>query len=234
MMPGSARPRNDACVCRNRSVERMTGKPEGTVATSLHSQPNSSAPFRAISSRPIKNPPAGIGRVLEWFAGLCADDVCRLEAFGALQQVKLHGLTLVERAVTVLLDGGEVHEHIFPRGALDESIPFRPVEPLHCTFLSHGKNSFHQSLRIILQLSRSSPRSFEVPLREAGRTLCACNVWKEVLPKMKKTPQFFTTALIRSVNFGARQFGAFPPHPTTITLFLLVSPPDHSPALRNR
>jgi hypothetical protein len=30
---------------------------------------------------------------------------------------------------------------------------------------------------------------------------------------MQKTPQFFTTALIRSVNFGARQFGAFPPHP---------------------
>jgi hypothetical protein len=97
---------------------------------------------------------------------LCADDVCRLEAFGALQQVKLHGLTLVERAVPVLLDRGEVHEYIFPRGALDKSIPFRPVEPLHCTFLSHGKNSFHQSLGIVLRLSRSSPRSFEVPSKK--------------------------------------------------------------------
>src|SRR5271169_1495683 len=74
---------------------------------------------------------------------LSADDVCRLEAFGALQQIKLHGLALVERTVAVLLDRGEVHEYIFPRGALDESISFRPVEPLHCTFLSHGKNSFH-------------------------------------------------------------------------------------------
>jgi hypothetical protein len=26
---------------------------------------------------------------------------------------------------------------------LDESISLRPVEPLHCTFLSHGKYSFH-------------------------------------------------------------------------------------------
>jgi hypothetical protein len=74
---------------------------------------------------------------------LCADDVCRLEPFRAFQQIKLHGLTFVERAVAVLLDGGEVHEYIFSRGALDESISLRPVEPLHCTFLSHGKYSFH-------------------------------------------------------------------------------------------
>jgi hypothetical protein len=71
------------------------------------------------------------------------DDVRRLKAFGALQQIKLHGLTLIERAVAVLLDRGEVHEHIFPRGALDESISFRPVKPLDCTFLSHGNYSFH-------------------------------------------------------------------------------------------
>ena len=74
---------------------------------------------------------------------LSSDDVCRLEALGALQQIKLHGLTFIECAVAVLLDGGEVHEHVFSRGALDESISFRPVEPLHCTFLSHGKYSFH-------------------------------------------------------------------------------------------
>jgi len=74
---------------------------------------------------------------------LGADDVGCLKAFGALEQVELHGLTLIERAVPVLLDRREVHEHIFPRGALDESISLRPVEPLHCTFLSHGKNSFH-------------------------------------------------------------------------------------------
>ena len=73
---------------------------------------------------------------------LGADDVSRLEALGPLQQVELHGLTFIERAVAVLLDRGEVHEHIFPRGALDESISLRPVKPLDCTFLSHGKTPF--------------------------------------------------------------------------------------------
>ena len=70
--------------------------------------------------------------------GLCADDVCRLKAFGPLEQVKLYGLALIQGAVAVFLDGGEVHEYIFSRGALDESISLRPIEPLHCTFLSHG------------------------------------------------------------------------------------------------
>jgi len=132
---------------------------------------------------------------------LCADDVCRLEALGALQQVKLHGLTLVERAVAVLLDCGEVHEHIFPRGALDESIPFRPVEPLHCAFLSHGKNSFHQSLRIILQLSRSSPRSIEAPSKKPVELFMSTMCGRNHPPKRKKTPQFLATECIRSVNF---------------------------------
>jgi len=45
---------------------------------------------------------------------LCADDVCRLKAFGALEQVKLDCLTLIQSAVAVLLDRGEVHEYIFP------------------------------------------------------------------------------------------------------------------------
>src|ERR1700675_3102041 len=105
---------------------------------------NSSSPtFLLPNCRPAKNPPAGGRRVLKMLLRLSPDDVCRLKAFGALQQIKLHGLTFIERAVAVLLDGGEVHEYIFSRGALDESISFRPVEPLHCTFLSHGKYSFH-------------------------------------------------------------------------------------------
>ena len=87
--------------------------------------------------------PLGDGRVTETVRVLGADDVRRLKSFGALQQIKLHGLTFVERAVAVLLDGGEVHEYIFSRGTLDKSISLRPVKPLHCTFLSHGRNSFH-------------------------------------------------------------------------------------------
>ena len=73
---------------------------------------------------------------------LCADDIGRLEAFGALEQVKLHGLALVEGPIAVLLNCGEVYENIFARGALDKSIPLRPVKPLDSTFLSHGKTPF--------------------------------------------------------------------------------------------
>src|SRR5215472_644 len=73
---------------------------------------------------------------------LCADDVCRLKALGALEQVKLHGLALIQSAVAVLLDRRKMHEHIFPCRALDKSISFRPIEPLHCSFLSHGTTPF--------------------------------------------------------------------------------------------
>jgi hypothetical protein len=68
-----------------------------------------------------------------------ADDVTRLEPLGALQQIEFHGFALVQRAIAVLLDGGKMNEDIFPGGALDKSIPFRPVEPLHCTLLSHNE-----------------------------------------------------------------------------------------------
>src|ERR1039458_3927023 len=43
-----------------------------------------------------------------------------------------------------------MHEHILARGALDESVSLRPVEPLHSTLLSHKETPFPSSLRIIL------------------------------------------------------------------------------------
>jgi hypothetical protein len=68
-----------------------------------------------------------------------ADDVTRLEPLGALQQIELHGFALVQRAVPILLDGGEMNEDIFPCGPLDKTISFSPVKPLYCTLLSHNK-----------------------------------------------------------------------------------------------
>ena len=56
--------------------------------------------------------------------GLSADDVARLKAFGAFEEIELHGLTLVERAVAVLLDGGKMDENVVSRGALDETVSF--------------------------------------------------------------------------------------------------------------
>jgi hypothetical protein len=68
-----------------------------------------------------------------------AHDVTRLEPLGALQQIKLHGFALIQRAVTILLDGGEMNEDVFPSGPLDKTVSFSPVKPLHCTLLSHNE-----------------------------------------------------------------------------------------------
>src|SRR5712692_11570847 len=77
---------------------------------------------------------------------LNADDVGCLEPFRSFKQIELHRLALVQRAVTVLLDGGEVNENIFPGGALDQSIPISPVEPLYCALLSHKETPFASAL----------------------------------------------------------------------------------------
>jgi hypothetical protein len=160
-----------------------------------------------------------------WFAGLGSDDVCRLKALGALKQIELHGLTFIQRAVAVLLDGGEVHEHIFARGALDESITLRPVEPLHCTFLSHGKNSFHNREECSAN-SRILPRLPEAPLREAAEFSVASTMCRGKLFPKRKRPRHSLKRLTRAGNSGVRQFGAsFPLHPTNVN-HLLVSPPD--------
>ena len=66
---------------------------------------------------------------------LCADNVGCLEAFRPLQQIELNRFALVQRAVTVLLDGGEMDKNIFAGGALDKTISLSPVEPLYCCLL---------------------------------------------------------------------------------------------------
>src|SRR6266850_3256672 len=66
-----------------------------------------------------------------------AHDVACLEALGAFEQIELHGLALVQSAITVLLNGGEMHEYVFAGGPLDEAKTLGSVEPLHCSLLSH-------------------------------------------------------------------------------------------------
>ena len=46
-------------------------------------------------------------------AGLAAYNVRCLKALGAFQEIEFNGLTLVERAVAIFLDCGEMDEHIF-------------------------------------------------------------------------------------------------------------------------
>jgi hypothetical protein len=53
----------------------------------------------------MNNPPDGNGRAGKLPSQrLCADDVARLKPFGALEQIELDSLTLVDRAVAVLLN----------------------------------------------------------------------------------------------------------------------------------
>jgi hypothetical protein len=127
---------------------------------------------------------------------LSAHDVCRLKALGALEQIKLHGLSFIERAIAVLLNGGEMHEDILSRGALDKPVSLRPVEPLDSSFLSHGKTPFALvAMKLFSRLQTDTPRTVRGnPLGNSGEPDCAnLLVWiwlrfvcaEKVLPKEK-------------------------------------------------
>ncbi len=66
-------------------------------------------------------------------------DVLRLKAFGTLLDFELDLLSLIQRLITIALNGGKMDEHILARLALNEAKTFRSVEPLHDTlFFAHG------------------------------------------------------------------------------------------------
>jgi len=73
---------------------------------------------------------------------VAAYDVRRLEPFGTFEQFELHNFAFIERAVSVLLDYGEMDKHVLASGALDESVSLGSVKPLHCTLLFIHENSF--------------------------------------------------------------------------------------------
>src|SRR5579863_7910732 len=60
-----------------------------------------------------------------------------LQTLRTLLHFEFHRLTLIQGLVTVHHDGGEVHENIFSRLALDESISLRSVKPLHRSLFLH-------------------------------------------------------------------------------------------------
>ena len=53
-----------------------------------------------------------------------------VEPFGSLLAFELDRIAFVQRLVSVLLDGREVHEYILTSGTLDKTVSFRSVEPL--------------------------------------------------------------------------------------------------------
>jgi len=67
---------------------------------------------------------------------LAANDVGGLQPFWSGHQVVLHGLALIQGAIAIFLNHREMYEYILSCGALDKSISFRPIEPLHSPLLA--------------------------------------------------------------------------------------------------
>jgi len=70
-------------------------------------------------------------------SGLESLNVGSLQTLGAADHLKLNGLTLVERAIAVRLNRGEMDENVLASLALDETIALAGIEPLHCTLFFH-------------------------------------------------------------------------------------------------
>src|SRR5580704_2056504 len=101
-----------------------------------------------------------------------ADYVSRLEPFGSLQQIELHGFALIQRTITVLLDRGEMNEDILPCGPLDKTVSLSPVEPFDCALLSH-KKLLSPLLCVKFHKLREACASLTTPSKPANRTASA-------------------------------------------------------------
>jgi hypothetical protein len=134
-----------------------------------------------------------------------ANDVTRLEPLGALQQIELHGFALVQRAIAILLDGGEMNEDILTSGPLDKTVSFSPVEPLYCTLLSH--NELLSSLLILeFHILREVAR-VTYPLKARGRNKFGLAAYENSHPA-KKAPEFCAGAEKWAQSSGACRGGA--------------------------
>src|SRR5579872_4756823 len=67
-------------------------------------------------------------------SGSIRSHVGRLQSFRSLRDFELYFTTLLQAAVALGLDGGEMHEHVFSVLPLDEAITLGCVEPLPCAF----------------------------------------------------------------------------------------------------
>src|SRR5216683_685102 len=71
------------------------------------------------------------GRIRSWPNGSGGADARSLKALGAFLDLELDLLALLEGAIAVHLDGGEVDEHVRSVRLGDESVALLCVEPLH-------------------------------------------------------------------------------------------------------
>jgi hypothetical protein len=69
-------------------------------------------------------------------------NVGSLQTLRSADNLEFNGLSLVEGAVAVALDGGEMDENVLAALALDETKSFAGVKPLHCTLFFHRSFPF--------------------------------------------------------------------------------------------
>src|SRR5262244_3821131 len=74
-------------------------------------------------------------------SGLDLGDVAGLRALGAVNDLELHCLALLERTEAVALNGRVVHEDVAASVTLDEPIPLGVVEPLDLACDAHRSSS---------------------------------------------------------------------------------------------
>jgi len=63
--------------------------------------------------------------------------VLSLQAFGALRQVELHGLTLLKALETSRLDCREMHKNVSATLTANEAVALGVIEPLYCSLFCH-------------------------------------------------------------------------------------------------
>src|SRR5688572_29856611 len=87
----------------------------------------------ACRNRPPPVPPR-VSRTPFKRCALERDDVGRLAALRALGHVEADLLTLVQGAVALLLDRGEVDENVDTVSHVNETVSFGGIKPLNLTF----------------------------------------------------------------------------------------------------
>src|SRR6516225_663329 len=78
------------------------------------------------------------GRIFSALPCLYSLDVLGLQALRTFLNVKADPGTLFQAPIAVAYNGRKVHENVLAALALDESIAFRGVEPLHCSLFLHS------------------------------------------------------------------------------------------------
>jgi hypothetical protein len=71
------------------------------------------------------------------FVRLEAGNVLRLQALRAFADLEFNRLPFVERLVSVHLNCRKMDKHVLAGLALDESVAFAGIEPLHCSLFFH-------------------------------------------------------------------------------------------------